>query len=505
MENNERIAKNTILLYFRMIVLLIINLFTSREFLRILGVEDYGIYNVVAGVVSMLCFLSNSLAVASSRYITFGLGKGNILELKKIFGTIISIHLLLSGIVIIIGETIGLWFIMTQLQIPETRLNAAFGVYQCSVLSFVMSIVSAPYNACIIAHERMSAFAYMGIVDAILKLLIVYLLLIIPLDKLVIYAILFLAVQVFDRMVYGIYCKKHFEEVNGRPKLDKSLFREIFSFAGWNIGGNLAVAGYTQGLNVLLNIFFGPVVNAARGVAVQVQGTVYRFCSSFQTAINPQITKSYAIGEYLRMHRLLKISSKFSFYLMLCMSLPVILEAPTLLKLWLDTVPSHTVAFLRLIMCTCLLYALSNPVIIAIHATGNIKKFQIVEGCMLLSIVPIAYVLLNFFNSPPESVFVVHIIVELCTQCARVGVVLPRIHMPIREYIRDIVYPVLKVSVVAPIVPVLLYLYLDSSLLSFIVVCLVSLCSTLIVVYFGGCTESERHYIITKVFVKRKK
>lgn len=505
MGNNERIAKNTIVLYIRMIILMIISLFTSREILRILGVEDYGIYNVVAGVISMLGFLSGSLAVASSRYITFGLGKGNIIELKKVFGNIKSIHLLLAVIVIIVGETVGLWFVMTQLSIPQTRLDATFWVYQCSVVSFVLSVVSAPYNACIIAHEKMSTFAYIGIIDAVLKLLIVYLLLVIQFDKLIIYAALFLLVQVFDRIVYGIYCKKHFEEVNGRVILDKQLFKEIFAFAGWNLGGNLAVVGYTQGLNVLLNIFFGPTVNAARGVAVQVQNAVYRFCSSFQTAINPQLTKSYAIGEYKRMHYLMKISSKFSFYLMLLLSIPVILEAPILLNLWLDTVPDHTITFLRLILCTCLLYALSNPVIISIHATGNIKKFQIIECCMLLSIVPIAYVLLKFFHLPPESVFIVHIVVEICTQCARVGLVLPRIHMPIQEYIYDVVIPILKVLIASPVIPIFLYLNLDRSVFSFIIVCMVSFFCTLLATYYLGCTASEKRYFINIIVSKIKR
>ena len=315
--NNRRIAKNTLLLYFRMLLMIGINLYTSRVILQVLGVEDFGINNVVGGVITMLGFLTGSLAGASSRYITYDLGKGDMEIMKKTFGNILSIHLLLAGLVVVIGETIGLWFMTTQLQIPETRETAAFWVYQFSIISFVLSVISVPYNASIIAHEKMSAFAYISIVDAVLKLLIVYLLLVISYDKLIVYAALFCCIQIFDRIVYSIYCRKHFEETRSKLSFDKKLFKEIFAFAGWTMNGSLAVIGYTQGINVLLNIFFGPAVNAARGIAVQVQNVTRQFCTNFQMALNPQLTKSYATGDYAHMHRLLKVSSKFSFYLML--------------------------------------------------------------------------------------------------------------------------------------------------------------------------------------------
>lgn len=312
--NNRRIAKNTLLLYFRMLLMIGINLYTSRVILQVLGVEDFGINNVVGGVITMLGFLTGSLAGASSRYITYDLGKGDMEIMKKTFGNILSIHLLLAGLVVVIGETIGLWFMTTQLQIPETRETAAFWVYQFSIISFVLSVISVPYNASIIAHEKMSAFAYISIVDAVLKLLIVYLLLVISYDKLIVYAALFCCIQIFDRIVYSIYCRKHFEETRSKLSFDKKLFKEIFAFAGWTMNGSLAVIGYTQGINVLLNIFFGPAVNAARGIAVQVQNVTRQFCTNFQMALNPQLTKSYATGDYAHMHRLLKVSSKFSFY-----------------------------------------------------------------------------------------------------------------------------------------------------------------------------------------------
>ena len=280
--NNRRIAKNTLLLYFRMLLMIGINLYTSRVILQVLGVEDFGINNVVGGVITMLGFLTGSLAGASSRYITYDLGKGDMEIMKKTFGNILSIHLLLAGLVVVIGETIGLWFMTTQLQIPETRETAAFWVYQFSIISFVLSVISVPYNASIIAHEKMSAFAYISIVDAVLKLLIVYLLLVISYDKLIVYAALFCCIQIFDRIVYSIYCRKHFEETRSKLSFDKKLFKEIFAFAGWTMNGSLAVIGYTQGINVLLNIFFGPAVNAARGIAVQVHRRLCPHASAFK-------------------------------------------------------------------------------------------------------------------------------------------------------------------------------------------------------------------------------
>ena len=481
--------------------MIVINLYTSRVILQVLGVEDFGINNVVGGVITMLGFLTGSLAASSSRYITYDLGKGDIAVMKKTFGNILSIHLLLALLIIIIGETIGLWFMTTQLQIPDSRETAAFWVYQFSIVSFVLSVISVPYNASIIAHEKMSAFAYISIADAVLKLVIVYLLLVIPYDKLIVYAALFCCIQVFDRIVYSVYCRKHFEETRSGLGFDKKLFKEIFAFAGWTMNGNLAVIGYTQGINVLLNIFFGPAVNAARGIAVQVQNVTRQFCTNFQMALNPQLTKSYATGDYTHMHQLLKVSSKFSFYLMLLISLPLMLEAPLILKWWLGIVPEHTVSFLRMILCTGLLLALSNPIIVSVHATGKLKRFQLIEGTMLLSIVPIAYLLLKLFHIPPEYVFLVHIIVEICTQYARVRIVLPMITMSIRDYAVNVIIPILKVSMLALTIPLLVYCNADKNIMSFFIVCIITICWILLITYFIGCTKNEQLFVKNKLAV----
>lgn len=490
--NNRRIAKNTLLLYVRMLFTMAISLYTSRVVLHVLGVTDYGVYNVVGGVITLLGFLTNSMSGASSRYITFSLGKGDMREMRRTFGNILSIHFLLAGVVLLLGETVGLWFVLEKLRIPADRMDAALWVYHLSVLTAMLGVVSVPYNAAIIAHERMGAFAYIGIVDALLKLVIVYLLWVMPYDKLVVYALLLFGVQVFDRIVYGWYCVRHFEETCAGFLFDKRLFKEMFAYAAWTMNGNLAVVGYTQGINILLNLFYGPVVNAARGIAVQVQAVAQSFCNSFQTALNPQLTKSYARGDLPRMHRLLIQSSKFSFFILWLIALPLMLEASLVLRWWLGIVPEHTENFLRLILCASMLSTLSNPLLVSVHATGNLKRFQLIEGTMLLSIVPIAYLLLKLFGIRPEYVFCVHIAVELCTQYARMRIVLPMIAMRVGDYARTVVWPVVKVVLVAPIIPLMAYLLLRQSVGSFLLVCTVSVFSLCLAVYYLGCSRSER-------------
>lgn len=497
--NNKRIAKNTLLLYVRMLFMLVINLYTSRVILNTLGVVDYGINNVVGGVITMLGFLTGSLGAASSRYITYDLGKGDMAVMKKTFGNILSIHFILAAIVLVIGETLGLWFMSTQLQIPPEREIAAMWVYQFSIFSSILAVISVPYNATIIAHEKMSAFAYISIADAVLKLLIVYLLVVIPYDKLIIYAILYFCIQAFDRIVYGVYCSRHFEETHTCLRYDSNLFREIFSFAGWTMNGYLAVIGYTQGLNILLNMFFGPAVNAARGIAVQVQSVCQQFCSNFQMALNPQLTKSYAQGDLDNMHRLLVKSSKFSFYILFFIVLPLMFEAEFVLKLWLGIVPKYTVIFLRLMLIVGLLYTLSNPINVSVHATGRLKKFQLIEGTMLLTIVPIAYVLLKFFGIRPEYVFVVHIVVELCTQYARLRIVLPMIGLKLGDYLRSVIKPILLVVIPSPWLPYITKAIVHGQWSSFLSVCMMCVLCILGCVYFIGCTAPERIFIRNKV------
>ena len=498
-DKSKRIAKNTLMLYIRMLVSMLVSLYTSRVVLATLGESDFGIYNVVGGVVAMMGFLNASLSGASSRYITYELAGGNPEKTRHVFSVIMAIHIGLALIILLFGETVGLWFLEKELNIPAERMWAARWVFQFSLCSTVLGILCVPYNSLIVANERMNVYAYISIMDVALKLVVVYVLTAFTWDKLVLYGALMLGVQFVTMSVYYLYSKRSFVEAKFRFVWDKALFREIFVFAGWTLNGNLAVIGYTQGLNVLLNLFFGPVVNAARGVAVQVQNVVMNFCSNFQMALNPQLTKSYAERDLGYMHHLIVVSSKFSFFLLLFLALPVMLEADVILGVWLKEVPEHTVTFLRLILISSMLSALANPIVISVHATGRLKRFQLIEGSMLLSIVPIAYVLLKFFDVPPASVFVVHLVVEICTQYVRIHIVLPMIGMGMDMYKRKVVYPVLRVCLLAVLLPLGAYWALPRTYASFFAVCAMSCLSVLTIVYRVGCTKEERWIVQDKM------
>ena len=493
------------MLYIRMLLIMAVTLYTSRVVLEVLGVEDFGIYNVVGGVVTMLGFINNSLSGATSRFITFELGRGNRGDLKKVFRCAISIHYLLALLILFLGETIGLWFVLEKMVIPLERMTAALWVYQCSIVTIIISIISAPYNALIIAHERMSAFAYISIVEAIVKLLIVFLLMQIHYDKLIVYALLLVAIQMSIRFLYTIYCNRHFPESSTHYLWDKDLSRRMFAYAGWTMNGSLAVVGYTQGLNVLLNLFFGPTVNAARGIAVQVQSAVQHFFVNFQMAIRPQMIKSYASGDLNYMHKLITESSKYSFYLMLLVSMPILVNTEYILYLWLGVVPEHAVAFTQLMLFTCMNYALSNPTKMAIQATGDVRKFQIVEGTILLTVVPVAYAFLKIGDISAEAIFVIYFFIESFTQFIRVKIVYPRVGLKMKVYIVDVLYPIVKVFL--PLLFVGYWLYIKNSVtfMSFIMNAFVCVFISLLSIFFLGMSKIERNYVLIKMKILKNK
>lgn len=496
-QNNKRIAKNTLLLYARMLFMMAVSLYTSRVILSTLGVEDYGIYNVVGGVIVVVASLTSSMGGATSRYITVALGQENIDRLKFTFSNLLFIHIVISGVILCLGETIGLWFVLHKLTIPPERLIAAIWVYQCTVISTVFSFMMIPYNSVIIAHERMSAFAYLSIVEVVFKLLIVYLLLIQPFDRLIAYALLLLVVQIIIMALYFFYCRKNFIESRERPVYDKPMFKEMFAYAGWTTNGSLAVMGYTQGLNILLNLFFGPVVNAARGIAVQVQAAARNFCGNFQMAVNPQITKCYAKGDLCNMHRLVIRSSKFSYYIMLFVAVPLMLEAPKVLRWWLGEYPEHTVSFLCWMIAISMLETLKNPIITSVHATGKIKRFQLIEATMLLAIVPIAYLALKLFHLNPEVVFIVHFVVEMLTQLARLFIVLPLISMSLKQYFSDVLLPIISVTLAAPVIPVVISTVTYDYAAPFFLTCFTSVICCAITMFYVGCTAGEKTFLKT--------
>lgn len=497
--NNRRIIKNTLLLYVRMFLTMGLSLLTSRYILKSLGVVDFGIYNVVGSIVTMFTFLNGSMASSVSRFLTFELGKGDLDKLKRIFSTSLLTHMLLVIIIIFLGETIGLWFLHNKLVIPVDRFYAACWVYQISIFSCAIGIISVPYNAVIIAHEKMSAFAFISIMDAVLKFLIAILLVHSKGDRLILYALLLMLVLLLDRIIYGIYCRKNFSEVKIKLLFDKTLFHSMFSFAGWTLNGNLAVMGLNTGLNMLLNMFFGPVVNTARGIAYQVNGAISGFYSNFQLAMNPQITKYYALDELLQMHKLIEFGSKLSFFLVLLISVPVFVNAPYILNLWLGLIPEYSIAFLRIIILVTLIGSLSRPIITSVQATGNIKVFQIYEGSIMLLIVPIAYMFLKL-GYPPESVFIIHLLIEIVAMSIRIKIVLPMIKYPIIDYLKNVIIPILLTSLTSFIFSLAsFYMFNSNDFISFVIIVLLSLFFTSISIFLLGLLKNERSMLCEKI------
>ena len=494
---NKRIAKNTLVLYVRMLFTMGISLFTSRVILQTLGVEDYGISSVVGGVISMFTFINAAMVSSTQRYLNFELVRGDANQLRSVFSTSLQIHALIALAIIVLSETVGLWFLNEKLVIPEARMTAAMWVYQCSILSCAVSIMSTPYNAVIVAHEKMSAFAYISILDVSLKLLVVYLLVVLPFDKLIILAILNLLVQLFIRYIYTLYCHRHFPESYFQFWFNKTLFKEMFGFAGWSFWGNLAAILYTQGLNMMLNIFFGPIVNAARGIAVQVQSAVQQFVGGFQTALNPQITKNYASNNLPQMHSLMFRSARFSFLLLFFLSLPVLMETNFILTLWLKTVPDDAVIFTQIMICISLIYTTANPCVIANQATGKVKIYQMVVGGILLLILPISYVVLKL-GAPAYSVFIVHFCIESVAQFSRMYMLRSLIHLPLWQYMKNIYIPIVSTVAIAIILPLVVRMQVAEGWLRFLAVGFTCVLSVGASSYFIGFTKQERVFFLDK-------
>lgn len=492
--NNKRIAKNTLLLYFRMLITMAVSLYTSRVILQILGVEDFGIYNVVGGVVGMLSFLTASMSMATQRFISFNLGLNNQDKLRRVFSTSLISHFFLAGLIVIVAETLGLWFLFQKLQIPETRLHAAFWTYQCSVLVAAISIISVPYNAAIVAHEKMKAFAYISIFEVLAKLIVVYSLLLAPIDKLIFYGVLLAFIQICIRCIYTIYCRKNFAETKFVFVKDRKMFKEILSFVGWTIFGQVGCMAATHGENILLNMFFGPIVNAAKGVANQVNFAINSFATNFQMAINPQITKSYAAGDMHKHYSLIYASAKFSCLLLIILSIPILVETEHVLKLWLKIVPANTVTFVRIVLVTAIFDSTANAVAVSAQATGRIKYYQIACGITLLMILPISYVFLKK-GFDAKTVLVVHLMVTMLTQCVRVYFLHRLIRFSGWEMVKKVYVPCFLVFVVALLLPVFIATHFPSSNIRFCGNVVVSVLLTSILVLVLGMSRMERLYV----------
>lgn len=496
--NNRRIARNTLLLYSRTLLQMIVSLYTSRVVLSTLGVEDYGIYNVVGGLVSMFSVITGVLSAATSRFITFELGTGNKERLKKIFSTSLIVQILLGFIVALLILTVGAWFLNNKMVIPADRIAAANLVLCFSVITFIVNLVSIPYNATIIAHEKMSAFAYISIFEALEKLGVAYLITISPIDRLIFYAILMCIVAIITRFLYSIYCKRHFEECKFRFTCDKNLIRQMFSFAGWNFIGASSGMLREQGGNLIINLFYGPTVNAARGIAIQVNGAVNSFVSNFMTAVNPQITKSYASGDYAYMKSLLFQGARFSYYMLLVLSMPVLVNTEYILNLWLTEVPEHTSMFVQLVLLFTMSESISNPLITAMLATGNIRNYQIVVGGLQVLNLPVSYLLLRH-GFIPETVMIVAIIISQLCLGARLVMLKDMIHLDYKRYLRKVYLNVLAVTALSGIIPVSVSFFItDTSFAGFLLLCFISLTCTVTSILFAGLSAQERKFCMIK-------
>lgn len=492
--NNKLIAKNTLLLYLRMLFMMAVSLFTSRITLAALGITDYGIYNVVGGMVAMFSILSGSLSVTISRFITIEVGKGNRNRLKTIFSTSVSIQIIMSLIICIIAELAGIWFLNHKMVIPPDRLSAAHWVLQLSILTFIVNLINVPYNAVIIAHEKMSAFAYISILEVVLKLIIVYLLYISPIDKLIVYAVLLACVAIVIRLVYGSYCKRHFEESRYKFCFNKELLREMLGFIGWAFWGNGVVVLKDQGINVLLNLFCGPTVNAARGVAIQVNNAVYSFVQNFMMAVNPQITKSYSTGNLANMHKLIIRSAKFGFFILLILLMPICANINYILSLWLVEVPEHTANFIVLVLLYSLLDCYGNPLITGVLAEGNIKRYEIALTVIYFINFVASYIFLKR-GMQPEIVFVLNIIFKALVVIVLLWHSYLKYFFPIGLFLRQCVLRNIAIFFICVCTIYFLPVSDCENFKDFVTSTLVILIICTGVIYFIGITKNEATYI----------
>lgn len=496
--NNKRIAKNTVILYARTLFVMFVSLFTSRIILEELGIENYGIYNIVGGLVGMFSVISTSLTSSSSRFITFEIGRGDKEVLRKTFSTSIIIQASLAIIVFVVCELVGTWFLETQMQIPQGRMYAAKWVLQFSIISFCIGLITIPFGACIIAHERMSIYAYLSIFNSLMNLAICYLLSISPIDRLIFYTILGFLVNQTTTIINITYCKRNFEESRGKITFDKEIFYKMAGFSGWSFFNNTTYILNNQGINMLINIFFGVTVNAARGIAAQVENAVHQFVNNFTVAINPQITKSYASGDLDSMHLLVCRGAKFSYFIMLIMALPIIIEAEQILNIWLINVPQYAIIFTQLALVMGMCDCIGSSGYTACIATGNLKRYSIIITSIGIMEFPIAWCFFAM-GALPEYAYYTYIAVKITVLIVRMFLLESMVGLKVSMYLRNVFVPIILTTILAIICPITLSFYLEQSLLRLMIIVTTSIISVSLCALYIGMTKGERNVIISKV------
>ncbi len=495
--NNRRIARNTLMLYLRMLFVMAISLYLSRIVLNALGVSDYGIYNVVGGVVSFLGVFNSSMGAATQRFLTFDLGRNDINSLKRCFGACVNLYIILSVIVILLAETIGLWFVNTKLNIPSDRMVAANFVYQFTILTSVASLLQNPFSALITAHERMDAFAWISICDILARLVLSIIVLYAPNDHLILYSGLIAIEFVVVSFIYYAFCRKKFIECKFRLFFDKKLYAKIVSYSGWNLFGTSAGIISGQGVNIMLNMFFGPAVNAARGIAMQISGAVSQFFGNFYTAVRPQIVKYYADNNLKQMHSLIINSARFAYYLGLMVMIPVFVELPRIIEIWLGQTPNHLIIFSRLTLVCCLFDCLSNPLMSAALASDKIRNYQIVVATSTFLAFPLSYIAIKLTSSPTAP-FVISIFISVLSMLLRAYFVEKLIGLKVITFTKSVIIKVIPATIISPVLPTAMAILIPSSISRLAAITVSSILFSAIVIFTIGLNREERTLVINK-------
>lgn len=504
MSNNKRIAKNTMLLYVRMLLMMAVSLYTSRVVLEVLGVTDFGIYNVVGGVVSMLGFLNSSMSNAVQRFLSYEMGKGTDGKVALVFNVAMLAHFIIALVVFVILELVGVWYLNNHMVLPPERLPAANWALQCTIVTTLFSIMQVPYNGIIIAKEDMGIYAYVSIFEAILRLLIVYVLLVGNYDRLKLYAILMMVVTLVILMINRIYCIRKYSEAHFKLVRDKSLLKEMTSFASWNMFGEIAWVMTGQGVNMILNLFFGPTINAARGLAEQVNAAVMRFINNFQVALNPQIIKSYSGGEIDEMKRLLYMGTRISYFVLFLLALPIILEMDFIIGLWLHDVPEHTTLFCQLILVCSLTACVSNLLAQVARAYGEIRKYQMIVSLFILLNFPFSYILLRL-GASAEMTVIVNIAIQATLLFVRLLLIKPMIALSIRQFVRNSVLPIIGVTIISAVLPLAWKYYSNPTSVNSLITMFLALFTSLLSIIYVGMKKTERTKVKQVIISKIRK
>ena len=499
--NNKRIAKNTLFLFFRMLLIMLVSLYTTRAVLAILGAEDYGIYNVVGGVVTALAFLTNTMVSSSQRFFAFYIGIGDKKKLKEYFNTTSLCYLIVGICVVFIAETIGLWFVINKLTIPINRIDAALWVYQCTICSFIVKLFVIPLQSMIIAQEKMNIYAYVSIIEAFLQLAIVYLLNILHQDYLILYSVLQLITVIITTIWYIVYCRSNFEETHFYFFFNLRQFKELIGYSAWNLIGALSTVIRSQGINILLNVFFNPVVSTARAIAYQVNTAINSLSTNFFSAVRPQITKQYASKQTDKMLDLVFRSSRFCYYILFIMALPILIETSFVLELWLKDVPKYTISFTQLVIVNALIDSIGHPLITAIQATGRIKYYQLSTAGILILNLPVSYCFLKL-GYPPQITMIISIFISLIAQLLRMIFMKNLLHMSLRQFNKQVNGPILLATLTAVVIPMGVHVFWSNSFVVSIVNIVASIILSILTVFLFGITKTERFFVTT--FVNNK-